>query len=116
LYSGLMQLQGCMQRWPDLQVGADAKTILLEFEGRTERPWEADDLAEQRRFLIAQARAIDAYASGDLPPQYAKERPDAVRQAIQLWQKVQADGPDTDAGREAKKRLAALEKIAAPEK
>jgi pimeloyl-ACP methyl ester carboxylesterase len=116
LYSGLMQLKGCMQRWPDLQVGADAKTILLEYDGRTERPWDADDLAEQRRFLIARVRALDGYASGDLPPQYAKERPDAAREAIQLWQKVLADGPDTAAGREAKKRIPALEKIAAPEK
>jgi dienelactone hydrolase len=116
LHSGLMQLKGCMQRWPDLQVGADAKTILLDYDGRTERPWDADDLAEQRRFLIAQARALDSYASGDLPPQYAKERPDAARAAIQLWQKVLVDGPDTAAGREAKKRIPALEKIAAPEK
>jgi pimeloyl-ACP methyl ester carboxylesterase len=116
LYSGLMQLQGVMQRWPDLNVGAEAKTILLDYDRRAERPWDMDDLAEQRRFLIAQARSLDAYASGDLPPQYAKERPAAARQAIQLWQKVLADGPDTPPGREAKKRIPALEKIAAPEK
>jgi hypothetical protein len=116
LYSGLMQLQGCMQRWPDLKEGAEAKKILLEYDARTDRPWEVDDIAEQRRFLIAQARALDAYASGDLPPQYANERPAVARQAIQLWQKVEADGPDTAAGREAKKRIRALEKIAAPEK
>jgi pimeloyl-ACP methyl ester carboxylesterase len=116
LYSGLMQLQGIMQRWPDLPVGSEAKTILLEYDRRAERPWDDDDLAEQRRFLIAQARALDAYASGDLPPQYARERPAAARQAIQLWQKVLADGPDTAPGREAKKRIPALEKIAAPEK
>ncbi|HWG44083.1 MAG TPA: hypothetical protein VN688_15000 [Gemmataceae bacterium] len=116
LYSGLMQLQGCMQRWPDLPVGADAKKILLEYEARTERPWEADDLAEQRRFLLAQAHALDAYASGELPPQYAKERPEAARQAIRLWQQILSDGPDTAPGREAKKRIPALEKIAAPEK
>ncbi|HEY7313520.1 MAG TPA: hypothetical protein VH643_29485 [Gemmataceae bacterium] len=116
LYSGLMQMQGCMQRWPDLQAGAEAKKILLEYDGRKERPWEADDLAEQRRFLVARARALDAYASGDLPPQYAKERPDAAREAIRLWKQVLNDGPDTAPGREAKKRIAALEKIAAPEK
>ncbi|MGH7174301.1 MAG: hypothetical protein ACRELF_04970 [Gemmataceae bacterium] len=114
LYSGLMQLQGCMQRWPDLKAGAAAKKILLEYDGRPEKPWEKEDIAEQRRFLLAQARALDAYASGDLPPQYAKMRPDMARQAIQLWRKVQADQPDSDAGREAKKRIAALEKIAGP--
>jgi dienelactone hydrolase len=116
LYSGLMLLQGCMQRWPDLQSGAEAKKILLENDGRPEKPWEKEDIAEQRRFLIAQARALDAYASGDLPSQYAKMRPDMARQAMQLWQKVLADRPDSDAGREAKKRIPALEKIAGPER
>ena len=56
LYSGLMQLQGVMQRWPDLPIGADAKRILVEYDSRAERPWDMEDLAEQRRFLIAQAR------------------------------------------------------------
>jgi dienelactone hydrolase len=116
LYSGLMQLQGCMQRWPDLEAAAEARTILLEYDGRPEKPWEKEDIAEQRRFLIAQARALDGYASGELPPQYAKMRADMARQAMQLWQKVLADRPDSDAGREAKKRIAALEKIAGPER
>jgi predicted esterase len=114
LYSGLMQLQGCMTRWPDLATAAEAKKILLDYEGRPEKPWEKDDIAEQRRFLIAQARAVDAYASGDLPPQYAKERPAAARQAIQFWRKVLDDAPDSAAGREAKKRIPVLEKIAEP--
>lgn len=116
LYSGLMQLQGCMQRWPDLEAGGEARKILLEYDGRSEKPWEKEDIAEQRRFLIAQARALDAYASGELPPQYARMRADMARQALQLWQKVLADRPDSDAGREAKKRIPALEKIAGPER
>jgi dienelactone hydrolase len=116
LYSGLMQLQGCMQRWPDLEAGAEAKKILLEYDARPEKPWEQEDIAEQRRFLIAQARALDAYASGDLPSQYAKMRSDMARQAMQLWQKVLADRPDSEAGREAKKRIPALEKIAGSER
>jgi pimeloyl-ACP methyl ester carboxylesterase len=111
-FSGLMQLKGCLERWPDLPAAAEAKKILLEYEGKAEKPWEADDVAEQRRFLIAQARALDAYASGELPPPYAKMRPDMLRQAIELWQKVAGDGPDTPAGGEAKKRIAALEKVA----
>ncbi len=112
LFSGLMQLQGCMKRWPDLAAAAEAKKILEEYEARTEKPWEADDIAEQRRFLIAQARALDAYVSGDLPKIYAQERPGLARMAVELWQKVAADGPDTPAGMEAKKRIPELEKIA----
>jgi predicted esterase len=116
LYSGLMQLQGCMQRWPDLDAGAEAKKILLDYDGRADKPWEKDDIAEQRRFLIAKAHALDAYACGELPPMYIKERPAAARQALQLWQKVLDDGANTAPGREAKKRITVLEKIAAPEK
>jgi hypothetical protein len=112
VYSGLMVMQGCMNRWPDLSAADEAKKILLDYEGRKERPWEADDVAEQRRFLIAQARALDAYASGDLPPQYLKEKPETAKQAAALWQKVLEDGVDANACREAKKRIPLLEKIA----
>ncbi len=112
LYSGLMLLQGCMNRWPDLPAADEAKKVLEDYEGRPERPWEAEDLAEQRKYLIAQARSLDAYASGDFPAQYAKERPGAAKQAMELWQQVLAEGVDADACREAKKRIPALEKLA----
>ena len=85
LYSGLMQLQGVMQRWPDLKVADDAKRILLEYDARPEHPWEQDDIAEQRKFLIARARSLDAYASSDLPAQYANERQEMLEAAINLW-------------------------------
>lgn len=115
LYSGLMLLQGVMQRWPDLSAGEEAKKILLEYENKTDKPWEKDDLAEQRRTLIAQAKALDAYASGDLAAQYVKLRPEMAKQAMRLWQQVLADGPTTPAGKEAAKRIPALEKLAGGE-
>lgn len=111
VYSGLMLLQGCMKRWPDLPAADEAKKILLDYDGRKDKPWEAADVAEQRRFLIAGARSLDAYASGDLPPQYVKERPDTAKEAIKRWQMVLEDGVDADACREAKKRIPALEKL-----
>ena len=116
LYSGLMQLKGCLERWPDLESAKEARKIHTEYDSRDDKPWEKEDIAEQRRFLVAQARALDAYASGELPPVYVKKRPDMARQAIQLWRKVLADAPESEAGREAKKRIPALEKIVAPEK
>jgi hypothetical protein len=111
LYSGLMQLKGCMERWEDLAEGAEAKKILLDYDGKKERPWEAEDVAEQHKFLIARARSLTAYAAGDLPPQYAKQRKEMAQTAIQLWKIVLADGPDTDAGKEARKRIDELEKL-----
>jgi hypothetical protein len=116
LYGGLMLLQGCMNRWPDTPAAEESKKILLDYDGRKERPWEADDIAEQRKFLLARARALDVYASGDLPDQYVKMRPDMAKQAMDLWQKVLDDGMDADACREAKKRIPALEKLAGGDK
>jgi predicted esterase len=112
LFSGLMLLQGCMKRWPDVAAGKEAKAVLLRYEEKDDKPWEAEDIAEQRRMLIARARCLDAYASGDLPPQYVKMRGDMARTALQLWQKVLEDSPDSDAGREAAKRISSLKKLA----
>lgn len=108
VFSGLMQLQGVMKRWPDLEAGKSARKTLLEYEAKTEKPWEADDLAEQRRFLLAEARGLDRYATGPLPPQYQKLRPDMLRAAISRYEKLAADDPDSPTGKEAKKRIAAL--------
>jgi pimeloyl-ACP methyl ester carboxylesterase len=113
LYSGLMQLQGVMTRWPDLPSGESARKILLEYEGKPDKSWEADDIAEQRRFLIARARALDGYASGKLPDQYIGQRPDMIKAAIELWQNVIDDGQDAKAVAEARRRIPALQKLSA---
>jgi hypothetical protein len=108
LYSGLMQLQGTMQRWPDLKAAEDAKRILLEYEARPEKPWEEDDIDEQRRFLIARTRALDAYASGELPPQYANQRKDMLEAAVNLWLLVIQDGQDDKAVDDGQRRVPKL--------
>jgi pimeloyl-ACP methyl ester carboxylesterase len=116
LYSGLMQLQGVMQRWPDLRAAEDAKRILLDYEARPEKPWEEDDIDEQRRFLIARARALDAYATGELPPQYANQRNDMLEAAINLWTLVIQDGQDDKAVDDGQRRLSKLKAMLAEEK
>lgn len=111
LYSGLMQLQGTMQRWPDLKAADEAKRILLEYEARQEKPWEEDDIDEQRRFLIARARALDAYASGELPPQYANQRKEMLEAAINLWTLIIQDGQDDKAVDDGQRRLSKLKAL-----
>jgi pimeloyl-ACP methyl ester carboxylesterase len=112
LFSGLMQLQGISARWSDLPAAAAAKKILLECDARMQRSWEQEDIAEQRRFLIAGARSLDAYASGDLPAQYLKQRPAMARAALEMWEQIQADQPDSPSGQEAARRIPQLRKLA----
>lgn len=111
VFSGLMQLQGVMNRWPDLAEAESAKRTLLEYESKQDKPWEADDIAEQRKFLIARARALDGYASGKLPDQYVKQRPDMAAAAIELWKVIVEDGADAKAAAEGKRRIPALQKL-----
>ncbi len=112
-YSGLMLTQGVMVRWPDLPAAAEAKSLLLKIQDSNNRAWELDDIAEQRRFLIARARALDAYASGPLPKQYDRMRPNMIKEAIGLWKRVIQDGQNKEAVQLAKQRLSVLEKLVA---
>lgn len=109
VYTGLRQLVGIRTRWPDTDSAAQATKILREYESRKERPWEAEDIAEQRRFLIARASALDAYATGPLPKQYAKLRPKMLQAALELWKVVLKDGQDAKALKRAKARIPVLE-------
>jgi predicted esterase len=111
-YSGLMQLKAVLQRWPDLPEADSARQALLKIEQSGDTAWEADDIAEQRRFLIARARRLGDYATGPLPPQYAGQRKDMAGGAIQLWQQVIDDGQDAKAAAEGKKALEKLQAVA----
>lgn len=111
LHSGLMQLKGVMTRWPDTPAGATARELLLTYDAREERPWEEDDIEEQRTMIVAEARGLADYAASDLPPQYAKERGGMAKAALDRWRLIAAEMPETEAGRESAKRIAALEKL-----
>jgi hypothetical protein len=111
LFSGLMQVLGCSERWEDVPATAEAKKILAEYDAKKEKPWEEDDIAEKRRFVFAQAKALDAYASGPLPAQYAKQRPEMAKEAMKLWFILFKDNPDGEAGQQAKKRIPELKKL-----
>ena len=100
LYSGLMQMLGVSVRWNDLPVAAEARKILADYENKKEK-WEADDLAAQRRYLVAEASGLHAYVTGSLPKEYEKNRPGMAGKALQQWQFILKDGPDTPAGKTA---------------
>ena len=111
LHSGLMQLKGVMTRWPDTRAGDTARELLLAYDAREERPWEEDDIEEQRTMIVAEARGLADYAASDLPPQYAKERGSMAEAALDRWRLIAAEMPETDPGKEAAARIAKLEKL-----
>ena len=112
-YRGLMLAKGVMDRWPDTDAGKAARKLLESYEAKKERPWEADDVAEQRKQLTAEARALGDYALNGIPAgsPYEKYRPDMAKRATDLWTALVGDAPDSDLAKEGKKRLAELEPL-----
>lgn len=112
-YRGLMILKGIAARWPDLAAGKAALELLKEYDAKKERPWEEDDLAEQRKQIAAEARAMGDYALNGIPAgsQYEKIKPDIAKRAIDLWSVLISDAPDSTLGKEGKKHTAELEKL-----
>ncbi|MDP7277794.1 MAG: hypothetical protein QF363_20100 [Planctomycetaceae bacterium] len=113
IYSGLMQLKGIRVRWNDLPEAEQAQRILQDYDSRPQRPWEQEDIAEQRRFLVARARSLDAYGSGPLPKQYAGGRANMLKAALGLWSRVLQDGRDKTAVKQARERIPILRKLLA---
>lgn len=113
-YSGLMLVKGVWTRWPDTVAGKAALELLQDYDSRTLRPWDKEDIAEQRRFLVARARGLSAYASGDLPKQYATQRGQMAQAAVAMWKSIVSDGQDRRTVAEAKRRIPQLEKLITP--
>src|SRR5207248_1239962 len=76
-HRGLMQLKGVHERWPDTDAGKSARKLLEEYEAKKEKPWEVDDVAELRKQLTAEARALGDYTLNGIPAgsPYEKSRP-----------------------------------------
>ncbi len=112
-YRGLMLVKGVAGRWPDLTAGKAALTLLGEYDSKKERPWEDDDLAEQRKSIAAEARGLGDYALNGIPAgsQYEKLKPDIARRAIELWGVLISDAPDSAVGKEGKKLVDELERL-----
>lgn len=116
LYAGLSQLQGVMARWSDLPAAAEATRILTECDAKPARPWEEDDIAEQRKFLVAEARGLGNYATGDLPQQYAAQRKSMAEGSLERWQLLFQDDPTSPIGKEARVWIPRLMELIEKEK
>jgi hypothetical protein len=113
MYRGLMLVKGTSARWPDLATGKAALKLLQEYDAKTERPWDVDDIAEQRKQIAAEARGLGDYALHGIPAgsQYEKFKPEAAKKAIELWGVLIQDDPNSALGKEGKKWVADLEPL-----
>ena len=114
VHTGIWELMGCAQRWPDTAAGTEARKLYKEYEGKDEKPWEEEDIAEQRRFLVATVRGLADYATGPLPKEYVKERKEMAEQAVEMWKLIVKDATnraDEKVIQEANKRLTELGKV-----
>ena len=111
LHSGLMQLKGIRARWEDLPQAVEAQAIHDDYASEIERPWEEEEAAESRQYLIARARAMDNYASGPFAKRVQYVKGSMLEYAIQLWKAVQRDGQDTAAVEQANNRIPVLEEM-----
>jgi len=114
LHRGLMQVKGVLERWPDAASGMSARKLLEEYEAKPQKPWEADDVAELRKQLLAEARSLGDYALNGIPAgsPYAKSRPALAAQAIEYWSALISDSPDAEYSKDGRKLVAALQAIA----
>lgn len=112
-YPGLMLAKGVAARWPDLDAGKAARAWLVEYDATGDPAWEKDDIAEQRKTLVAEARSLSDYALKGVPPgsPYEKSRPDMARRALSLWGQVIEDAPKSDAAAAGRKYLPELEAL-----
>ena len=113
MHRGLMLLKGAAGRWPDLASGKSALKLLQEYDAKKERPWEADDIAEQRKQIAAEARGLADYAINGIPAgsTYEKQKPGIAKRASDLWGVLITDAPDSALGKEGKKWIAELEPL-----
>lgn len=108
-----MLLKGVAGRFPDLASGKAALKLLQEYDAKKDRPWEDDDLAEQRKQIAAEARGLGEYALNGIPAgsQYEKQKPDIAKRSIELWGVLIKDDPNSQFGKEGKKWVADLEPL-----
>jgi pimeloyl-ACP methyl ester carboxylesterase len=108
--TGLMQLQGVVQRWKGSD-GARAAAKILADNAAGARAWQTVYARQQQDFFFREAKAFDAYLDGPLPPRDERRKAALLRIALELWKQVLDHGADTDEGRKAKRRVDALNKM-----
>lgn len=105
--SGVALLDGTARRWKGTAAAAQAGQLLAE-----QKDGDKVLAKAQQEFYHREAKALEDYLAGPLPPRDQKARAVLVALAVELWEQVEKAGAETVAGQEASKRLAALRRRA----
>jgi pimeloyl-ACP methyl ester carboxylesterase len=111
VFSGLMQLKGVMNRWPDLPAAKKCKATLADYGQRQNRPWVKTDLDEKRSHRVAEARAAADFATGQLIGPYANSRAKYAKAALDKWRDILDRHPEGALLEEVRRRIAELKEL-----
>lgn len=106
--AGLAALTSLVERWPDTAAAAEAQTLLLDYEQRADKPWQADQRRQELKLLRIAADAYDRLARRPEPSLRA-QRVALAANAKQSWEQLAQQG-DLRQQTEAMQRLTELEK------
>ncbi len=109
-YTGMMQLKGIMNRWPDTPAGKEARELVGHWHNESDGVAK-QDVSEQREFLHIKARAATAFARGPIPKGRVMFRSDYAKNAISLWKKLKEEGADSTIVEQADDAIPKLEKL-----
>jgi hypothetical protein len=106
--SGVLQLAGCMMRFPGLPAAKTANELLKEFNKTSDVRWEKLYRDEQAYTAYVQAKADESFATGPLPPVYAADRSGWYYTAWMSWVKARFLSTDPRIQKEADEHMAAM--------
>jgi pimeloyl-ACP methyl ester carboxylesterase len=107
---GLMQFEGVARRWKGSEGAREAERILAD-NGAGARAWQVVYARRQQDFFFREAKSMDAYLDGALPPRDQGRKAALLRVALDLWKHVLDNGADTVEGQKAKKRVDELKRL-----
>lgn len=109
--SGILQLEGIMRRWRGSDAAMRAAKLLEEHDAKAKVKWKQLYDRKQLQFAYLEAKSLDQFLSLPLAPRDLLRKPVLLQELLALWEQVERAGEDTNEGKEATKRLAALRKL-----
>jgi predicted esterase len=106
-----LQLEGVTRRWPGSEAAKAAQRLLERHDERAKEGWQVVYDRRQQEFFHLEAKALDKYLSGTLPPRDAARKKEWLAVSRKLWEQVKKYGGETPVGKEAERRVEELGRL-----